>query len=44
MMFYNNNWINILFDDPNLNDYDLNGLDEDEKKIVKAFFRKIYII
>ena len=38
MMFYNNNWINILFDDPNLNDYGLNGLDEDEKENCESLF------
>ena len=31
-MFDNNNWTNNLFDDPNLNNYGLNGLDEDENE------------
>ena len=32
MMPDNNKWINNLFDDPNLNNDGLNGLDEDENK------------
>ena len=38
MIFYNNNWINNLFDDPNLNKYDLNALDEDEKENFECLF------
>jgi hypothetical protein len=32
MMLYNNNWINNLFDDPNLNNDGLNGLYEVENE------------
>ena len=37
-MFYNNNWINILFDDPNINNYGLNDSDEDKKENCESLF------